>query len=614
MLCGLVVTLLVARCSSSSETGNAIAFGASYSGPYFPIDIINQTNQSDSTLQTYFLVASQNFGTPALWQVLTWTYDAKEKAYRGSTVLLDGTTTAAAYSHRLDSMKLHDASKGTVRLLVPQMQSARVHVSLQAPLCMATTPDSLGNYSFVEPNVNSPVDPNVNLVFDKFEFTFNQSNQMFMNPTSVDFFSLPLIMTNGTDTSGALLTQNRDDLMGSLVNSLTQAGGTWDSCIFMDKVNGTVIRINAPQNAIGFDKDYLTHSSNNYLTQLMNAYASTSGKVLYVDCSELNSTGFQIYDSIQKTPAQDPGAYYFKGQVDTATGIWSFTNDPDTPQHAFTIDLAIGSATSNDFFGPGNGAFATPNKTVQSILVESITSAFTVGFMPTGGANDTLSKAFFKGKMADYYTKNPTGFTGGPWYDLYAKYIHQYMGERTYAFAFDDVLSQDGTLQVSGTATPITVTLGDAGVGSFQTSCQFPVNAPTLTSVAPLGYDSTSDTAWFKAIIAPPPGQPANARYYLVPASTGVGADGLIQNANQIIMLQAQEGLAAGDTISVCVPGSWLNSPTQGATDFTVKVAACGSITQPCPTATSASNQTKNQATVPLAPSGTAATTKPCSY
>ena len=198
-----------------------------------------------------------------------------------------------------------------------------------------------------------------------------------------------------------------------------------------------------------------------------------------------------------------PELYQFTGKVNSdnqfvfnnALGVATVNAKLGTHLHAvpsYSINMTDAKAIAKGFFEPGeaNTPFATPNKTLQSVLVKNLAAAWSVGLLPAYGSSyketpdssdkdgvsctseqpssttgTLLNICYFKENKKYHNFYNPTNPTissshNNPWYDVYAAAIHSIM-PNTYAYAYDDVAKQDGTLTGSNNTQPVTVVLGD---------------------------------------------------------------------------------------------------------------------------------------------------------
>jgi hypothetical protein len=292
-----------------------------------------------------------------------------------------------------------------------------------------------------------------------------------------------------------------------------------------------------------FSSTYLTDSSYNYVTNLIQRYLTDT---LYIDCAEV-------------------GGGWYGGTIDSNRD-WVFIGNHKGVNDTVKIDMK--SVVSKNFFGPGTTPFDTPNTTIRSIIVKNITAAFTVNFLPAAN-NDSLVKPYNKDNfyLANPLQKAPAG--SGPWYNLYTRAIHAAI-PIIYAFAYDDVLGQDGTINSTDTTQPAILSISDFGntiipphkdlfnVGAVEllTNTGFIKNEGTGTSTMRLTWKNP-----------PIPGaefpQPKNALYYIMP--TGSSTFGYTITADSIFRLQKNTFGKYTDTcLTLTLPTSCLTGdPTK---------------------------------------------------
>ncbi|WP_440683298.1 beta-1,3-glucanase family protein [Cysteiniphilum halobium] len=455
---------------------------------YFPVQIVDnlKDNNQQGITNAYLLMIAQQIPKVK-------TDPANACVMQFSSKNLDGTTVAVGHcvvpqvgedigqqAQALSTIPGYNANTHSVLVYIPKVQSGRAFLSLNHKLSMyALKTDN--TISYQAPDDSNKQDPSYDIIYDKFEFTYGDDGVFWINPTSVDFFSIPISLikygTNETSgdlkaSSGAPLNQTRAQIINAMNQTLDSAGGSWTK--LLHTYDGTRIRIAAPHIAPDFPKDsYL----NTYVTTFRNYYKT---KTLTINCSELVGDASNPMPLGEKygyvTSGADKGQpmypanlysklYEFTGQVNDKNEF-VFSNKAGVDQvnkakgkelEAVTekIDLSNTAQIAQGFFEPGQAgtAFATPNKTLQSVLVKNITAAWSVGLLTPSPQQDvSLSSSYFENNKSNYYQ------TGS--YDVYAKAIHAVM-PNTYAYAYDDVVKQDGTLNSNNNTQPVTIVFGD---------------------------------------------------------------------------------------------------------------------------------------------------------
>jgi len=548
---------------------------------YYPLKLVNNTGLTNDSIFPYLILTAQDTTAANHQCVLQLNYSSAAHAQVATLVQIGPDKKSWNYTYRMDSLKGYDPLTKSVTILIPNLISGRCMVSLNYKLIMpVVSSDSLNTeWVFQDPNVNNTSDLNYNVLFDKFEFTYDKSNNFYIDPTAVDFFSIPISLRVGhkgnRQSSGPSPNAKRGKLMQAITSVLDSAGGVWDSLVIMD--SSTLMRVTAPYLAPSFNANYLSQSGYNFIDSLVKYYASN---IVRINCSELDVPGDEIFDKYGVSPVQDSNAYIFTSQP-IINGQWIFTNHPLTTTGApitDTIDMSI--AQSNNFFGPGTAPFITPNKTVISILVKNITAAFTVGLLPAPDSMMLDAHYLNNVKKHPYYKKNkllnaPSG--SGPWYNLYTRALHKAIPE-IYAFAFDDVLGQSGTLVSNNPLDTITVTLGDMGnITIPYHSNLMAVLSDSLTYNSGFIHVGSNyiDTLKWRV----PAGQPDSAKYFFM----GSGPDFIISE-QRFLSYQYGNFFTASDTIGwVVIPDSLLAGDCINL-NIPMAIYSCGGPDNPCPT------------------------------
>ncbi len=547
-LIGLAVGLaLSANIYAATSTVNPVPAMAGY----FPIQIQNNigsgaTVQGVTNVYLLFTGKQMNSPNPQCLLQLPKTPDSSIAGYNAWVATCDNismSTRAADFSYSMASLQPNVGEP--VIIYVPNMISGRAFVSLNYPLDIPMTLAADGTVSIQAPSLSNTADGNYNLIYDKFEYTYDNTNTFWIDTTSVDDFGLPIALaytdltTHVTQNNG-YTGQTRHHIIHSIENILDNSGNSdWSSLIVtsVDQYK-TILRIDAPNTSPTFNNNYLTSSTGfNYLNTL-SSYYSNPANAITIDCSEVDAKKYPEW--VQLGSGTDPNAYVFTGSVNQA-GKWVFNNAPATPADSMAVTIDLNQATSGDFFGPGQVPLDTPDGTVRSVIVKYITSAFSVGFLPMAG---DLNASYFENNKSTYYTPN-TVLSGkayvksayapgeGPWFDLYAQAIHKTSANPVYAFAFDDVLKQDGTISVNNnspgaTVEPVLITFGD--VGDLHVPAPgpnyneyphannvFAAQKVTLTNASCTTSSCTMTVNWTN-----PKGQDGSVKYFALPTPSPV--------------------------------------------------------------------------------------------
>lgn len=341
-------------------------------------------------------------------------------------------------------------------LQIPYVNAGRLYISLGHPNILYTTTNKDGHVNIASFDGFGKNDPNFYILHDKIEFTYAELNGLFINPTAVDFFALPIEISNTNATGhlqvSGLSVPHKDvfakvhEMLLDLDKTSTQA---WQKLfVYFGNDTQTPLRFMAPGKAMvetnpaSFDVHYLNNDDYGfrYIDTVWDYYQKDTGNTLKIDVREL------------APPNSDPKNYLFEGQVDDA-GVWVFKS----PLEEVKIEKPNNSIP---FFAGDGDTFHHGDNPAKAVLVKNITAAFTVGLLPAPSGT-TFSPDYFAAHKNKYYEHNPilNQDHTGPWHDLYGKALHDFKLP-IYTFAYDDLLAQDGTLHVDkGIATPTVITL-----------------------------------------------------------------------------------------------------------------------------------------------------------
>ncbi|MED7788067.1 beta-1,3-glucanase family protein [Francisella sp. 19X1-34] len=227
----------------------------------------------------------------------------------------------------------------TVKIPKPFI-SGRIYISIGHPLGGVATNAPFYSKSSSDSNYYMS-----QVVYDKFELTYNSSGVLYIDPTSVDFFSIPLTMQNpspikptGLKESGYPLGMSRKEIITQATTNFT-AGvssgsvATWKSLIFNN--SGSTIRIISPSgiatstgadNSLGSIKNMANKPPATGSSYLLNPITTPSGSSFYIKnlISYYEGTKHQLaFDVSQLYSAKYPQTDIFENAVYFADGISS---------------------------------------------------------------------------------------------------------------------------------------------------------------------------------------------------------------------------------------------------------------------------------------------------
>lgn len=358
-------------------------------------------------------------------------------------------------------------------LHMPYLQSGRIYLSVDNKIHMQIVKDGNGVFRIADPDVNNTGDANNKTLFDKVEFTYNTDGTTYINPTAVDFISLPIAVEQDGVTYGT--TESRADLFNNINAVLNQStNSNWLNLLDSDD-NGLPLRLRGAGRDNAFDENYLDNATDygySYLDGLFNYYKEN---ILYIDVHELYGNG-GAPQAIRDLPREE---LIFGGKVNS-DGNLEFTNKYGNFPVIITRDGADlhppASTLSRSFFLAAQGTFNTEPNTPRGIIVRELSAAWAVGLLPApnNSFSQPLGKAYWRiAKETNQYFQpndllghaNSAYYGTGPWYNLYSEAIHS-VSFNLYATPYDDAVLIDGT-NAKNDQFPVTLTLADLDMSSY---------------------------------------------------------------------------------------------------------------------------------------------------
>jgi chitodextrinase len=348
------------------------------------------------------------------------------------------------------AIPLNASGAGARRITIPHLAGGRIWFSIGAPLTFLLNPGP----ALVEPSVSNPSDPNINVLWDFCEFTYN-SSQLYANISAVDFFSIPvaLKLTNGsggTQTVAGLPAGALDTVCSALRAQSAADGQGWNQLVVTS--GGQNLRALSPNNGIVMNSSLFSGYFDGYVNQVWQQYSSTP---LSVDTQAQ-------WGVVQGTVS---------GGVLTFPGVGSFAKP-----------------SSADIFSCSSGPFSAAGAEMGA-LTARISAALNRSTL-LSDANQPDGE-----NPANYYKVSPTNH--------YARIIHATSQDgRGYAFPYDDVTPNGGADQSGfvsdGNPTLLTITLsavhgGGGGGGNTVTVSNPGAQSATVGSAVSLQI-SASDS------------------------------------------------------------------------------------------------------------------------
>jgi hypothetical protein len=362
----------------------------------FPVTFQNNTRGTWSNAQVYVLVLGQ--AVPGQWSYLKPDGTLAHISHLDATA--PGHLTKNGVNYPNMSFTLAQAS--TVSFPA-QLQGARIYISVGSPMYIAVSPDDQG---WAGPDLNNPADPNIDVYFDWYEFTYQFGVIPFGgNTTQVDMFGFPMTARLQQSTIGYDQTVGITLTRAQVMSQYTATVGT-----AFTPLAGTY-RIVAPRSSPlfqpgGAQADYLQ----SYIDQTW-AYYTTHQFTL----TRLNQT--------------------FTGQVSGNT--LTFTMDGTGP-------FVLNKPTTADVMACSGALASAGMSTTELALGAEFCAAFNRGV-----AMNT----------AEWY--NPAAYYTGAIKNDYAGFFHTIsLNHLAYGFAYDDINDQSSVEILPNANPPSSLTIG----------------------------------------------------------------------------------------------------------------------------------------------------------
>ncbi len=361
----------------------------------FPLILQNNTNGKWANNQVYVLILGQ--ATPGQWSYLK--SDGKLVHINHQDTNAPDHLTKNGVNYPNMSFTLEQASTVT---LPTHLEGARMYISLGSPLYIPIAPDDTG---WGGPNLGNPTDPNIDVYFDWYEFSYQHGAIPFGgNTTQVDMFGFPMTARLQQKAIGydqtVGITLSREQVFSQYSAAVNP---TFQSLV-------TPYRILAPRSSASFAPG---GSQANYMQS-------------YID---------QTWDYYATHPfTLTRGGVTFAGGV--VNGQLQFTRNGDGP-------FFLKKPTTSDVLAC-SGALASGGMSTQELeLGAEVCAAFNRGV-----ALDT----------ANWH--NPASYYNNSVQNEYAKFWHQIgLDHRAYGFPYDDVNDQSSFKGLPNTNPPDSLTL-----------------------------------------------------------------------------------------------------------------------------------------------------------
>jgi len=383
---------------SVTSAAAVLTVGASLPYTVYPgfigVDLKNNTNGTWRDDQIYIAVIGRNPTSGQFsWLKPDGTLTQANSADNdGAGHLSKGGQNYANYFFTLAQAKL---------LKLPKMDSGRIFVSMGSPMYIKILTDINGNVGFAGPNPQNTSDPNIDVYYDWYEFTYNNVG-LWINTTQVDQFGFPLLldvwgskasfyMQTGIKESRASIYQKYQSELPAAFNAVPQSQ----------------YRIMAPSK-ISFGVNQVNgHYFDSYVNDVWSYYST-------------NTLTVDMWGGARRFVGRVQGQQFVFTEVDKGNGAYV--------GGTYYIQ---GKPTTQDIL-EGAGVLAMGNS-VESALGAQLCAAFNRHVMNDVTKWSTPS-AFYQAAPANYYAKF--------WHD------HS-VGGIAYGFAYDDVSDQSSTIMAT---------------------------------------------------------------------------------------------------------------------------------------------------------------------
>lgn len=314
-----------------------------------------------------------------------------------------------------------DSFHGGRSIYLPKLNGARLYTSINEKMSFAVVKNTQSVWTICAPNPLNPTDPNINIMWDKTEFTVDD-NTVFINPTAVDNFSLPIhVQESGSDgsTQGGGLQISRAEVFSSALQEFSSAKSIWPNLI-SSKPSMIFSPIFAASCGL-ITADFFQQSG--WLSGFINLY---SANLLHIDMSE-------------SFPISDGG------------GIWQGLINPETCQITFKryvddshpeiapVMLTLPQNAAELLSGSGpSWNITTP---MQAAMARNLSCAIDTN---TLSLSEPLCQAYFMKNKDNFYQLNQALPDALQFIDHYSKVLHSFGDHKIYTLPYDDELNQSG--------------------------------------------------------------------------------------------------------------------------------------------------------------------------
>src|SRR5450755_3587298 len=362
----------------------------------FPVTFQNNTRGTWSNAQIYVLVLGQ--AVPGQWSYLKSDGTLAHISHLDASA--PGHLTKNGVNYPNMSFTLAQASTVTIPA---RLEGARMYISVGSPMYIAVSPDDQG---WAGPDLRNPADPNIDVYFDWYEFTYQSGVTAFGgNTTQVDMFGFPMTAR-------------------------------------------------LQQTAIGYDQ---TAGITLTRAQVMSQYAAAAGTAFRSLAGTYRIVAPRSSALFQPGGAQ---ANYLQSYIDQTWAYYTANQFTLTRLNQTFTGRVSGSALT--FTKDGTGPFVLNKPTTADVMACS-------GALASAGMSTTALElgaefcaAFNRGvalNTAEWY--NPAAYYTGAVKNDYAGFFHAIsLNHLAYGFAYDDINDQSSVQILPNANPPSSLTIG----------------------------------------------------------------------------------------------------------------------------------------------------------
>ena len=391
-------TVTVTARDTTGASGTASftwADGSGGSGT-FPVTFQNNTRGTWSNAQIYVLVLGQ--AVPGQWSYLKSDGTLAHISHLDASA--PGHLTKNGVNYPNMSFTLAQAPAVT---MPARLEGARMYISVGSPMYIAVSPDDQG---WAGPDLSNPADPNIDVYFDWYEFTYQFGVTAFGgNTTQVDMFGFP-------------------------------------------------VTARLQQTAIGYDQ---TAGITLTRAQVMSQYAAAAGSAFQSLAGTYRIVAPRSSALFQPGGAQ---ANYLQSYIDQTWAYYAANQFTLTRLNQTFTGRVSGNTLT--FTKDGTGPFVLNKPTTADVMACS-------GALASAGMNTTALElgaefcaAFNRGvalNTAEWY--NPAAYYTGAIKNDYAGFFHTIsLNHRAYGFAYDDINDQSSVQILPNANPPSSLTIG----------------------------------------------------------------------------------------------------------------------------------------------------------